>query len=89
MDAKELLYNLKIISSEEKIPIENIKPISKNDLVIGEKYFGICRNSSYATWNGNKFEYERYKMGMTYTDAINHFEDDNGYDVFIPVKIIT
>lgn len=60
--------------------------IPKKDLEIGSTYIGSCRNSSEATWNGNEFEYERTKFGMKYTDTINHFEDDDGFDLFIPIK---
>ena len=49
---------------------------------------GSCRNSSEATWNGTVFIYERYKFGSYYNDEINHFEDDDGYDLFVPLKII-
>jgi hypothetical protein len=27
-------------------------------------------------------------VGTTYIDEINHFEDDDGYDLFVPIKII-
>lgn len=62
--------------------------IPKRDLIIGKKYMGSCRNSSEATWNGTVFIYERYKFGSYYNDEINHFEDDDGYDLFVPLKII-
>lgn len=55
--------------------------IPKKDLIVGRIYYGSCRNSSTATWNGKEFEYTRYKFGSTYTDTINHFEDDDGYDL--------
>lgn len=59
-------------------------PISKENLILGQKYLGICRNSDVAIWNGKRFEYKRNKFGSTFTEKINHFEDDNGYDVFVP-----
>lgn len=61
--------------------------IPKSELVIGKTYIGSCRNASEATWNGEKFEYKRYKFGAWQDATINHFEDDNGYDLFIPIKI--
>ena len=61
-------------------------PIPKKDLIIGEKYSGICRNTSEAVWNGKVFEYKRYKFGFFYDDTINHYEDDDGYDVFVPFE---
>ena len=62
--------------------------IKKSDLIVGAKYLGSCRNSDTAVWNGNKFIYQRTKFGYTYTESINHFEDDDGYDVFVPIKLI-
>lgn len=63
--------------------------IPKKDLVVGKKYKGYCRNSSEATWTDkNKFEYLREKFGTTFIDIINHFEDDNGYDLFVPYEEI-
>lgn len=59
--------------------------IPKKDLIPGGKYLGSCRNSSEATWDGEKFIYTRHKFGDTFEDKINHFQDDNGSDVFIPI----
>ena len=61
--------------------------IPKKDLVIGTTYTGVCRNSDEATWLGDKFEYTRYKFGTQYKETINHFEDDDGYDLFVPLSI--
>ena len=62
--------------------------IPKKDLIIGKKYSGSCRNSDYGVWNGLTFTYKRGKFGAYYNDEINHFEDDNGFDLFIPIKMI-
>lgn len=62
--------------------------IPKKDLEIGATYEGHCRNASIATWDGNEFNYQRYKFGMTYPDSVKHFEDDMYYDVFIPINKI-
>ena len=61
--------------------------IPKKDLIIGETYLGECRNASEATWLGNEFEYTRYKFGTSFKETINHFEDDDGYDLFVPLKL--
>ena len=63
--------------------------IPKKDLVIGGIYSGSCRNSYSAKWNGTEFIYKRYKFGTYYEDSVNHFEDDDGYDLFIPIKLLT
>lgn len=31
----------------------------------------------------------RNKFGSTYEEYINHFEDDNGFDLFVPIKLNT
>lgn len=61
--------------------------IPKKDLIIGKTYLGDCRNASEATWNGNVFVYKRNKFGFVYEEEINHFEDDDGYDLFVPLKL--
>jgi hypothetical protein len=60
--------------------------IPKKELVIGKTYIGSCRNASEAVWLGEQFEYDRYKFGFTFKEKINHFEDDNGYDLFVPLR---
>ena len=62
--------------------------ISKKDLIIGKTYLGHCRNADRAVWNGEVFIYQRTKFGYTYPEKINHFEDDNGFDLFVPIKIM-
>ena len=62
--------------------------IPKSELEVGATYKGSCRNSSEATWTGTEFKYRRYKWGSYYTDTINHFQDDDGYDVFVPIEKI-
>ena len=60
--------------------------IPKSQLEVGATYIGSCRNAGEAVWLGDKFEYQRYKFGNTFPEKINHFEDDNGYDLFVPIK---
>ena len=61
--------------------------IPKEELIVGETYIGDCRNASEAIWDGEKFTYMRTKFGCTYPEDINHFQDDDGYDVFVPIKL--
>ena len=61
--------------------------IPKKDLIVGATYIGDCRNASEATWNGKVFVYKRNKLGYIYEEEINHFEDDDGYDLFVPIKL--
>jgi len=60
--------------------------ISKQNLEPGVTYLGICRNASEAVWNGELFEYKRYKFGEILYDTIQHFEEFTEYDVFIPYQ---
>lgn len=62
--------------------------IAKSHLIVGRTYSGRCRNSFKAVWNGNQFVYDRESFGDTYKEGINHPEDFNGYDVFIPTKLL-
>ena len=74
----------------EEIIIPNIircGGIPKEDLVVGKTYVGSCRNAYEAIWNGKKFTYMRTKFGYTYPEEINHFQDDDGYDLFVPIKL--
>lgn len=59
--------------------------IPKDKLEIGCYYKGACRNTDIAMWTGNKFQYERTKYGCKYNETINHFQDDDGYDLFVPL----
>lgn len=62
------------------------KSIAKKDLVDGAYYKGDCRNADVARWNAKVgcFFYTRYKFGSTFTEDINHPEDDDGFDLFWP-----
>lgn len=64
--------------------------IAKEDLISGGWYTGQSRNTNIAQWfpNPGRFYFIRYKMDGKYVDNIHHFQDDNGYDLFIPFKLI-
>lgn len=62
--------------------------IRKKDLKKNHYYYGDCRNTNVALWNGFEFIYVRYKFGEYFNETINHLEDDNGYDLFIPLHIL-
>ena len=62
--------------------------IPKDKLVVGKTYFGSCRNADKAIWLGDKFEYTRNKFGASYQEKINHFEDDDHSDLFVPIREI-
>ena len=86
------IQSIPIVSKEdyENIIVPNIircGGIPKDKLIVGKTYIGDCRNASEAVWNGERFTYMRTKFGYTYEEDINHFQDDDGYDLFVPIKI--
>lgn len=64
--------------------------IPKAELVIGEYYWGSCRNARIARWNGSKFIYKRWGPFNVdwWWEEINHYEDDNGFDLFYPKQVV-
>lgn len=60
--------------------------IPKKDLQKHEYYQGKCRNAEVALWNGFKFVYMRTKFDRIYPEDIYHLEDDNGFDLFVPIE---
>jgi hypothetical protein len=62
--------------------------IPKKDLVVGEYYIGDHRCTGIARWNGDVFEYWKWEF-FPMEDECNHFEDDNGFALFVPIGIGT
>lgn len=64
----------------------NAGVISKEYLVDGCYYYGLCRNARVAKWFAKRqcFVYMRAKLGSIFPEDIYHLEDDNGYDIFLP-----
>jgi hypothetical protein len=64
--------------------------IPKKDLIDGQIYIGRHRNANIQRWNEkkNKFEHLRYKFGWR-EDECNHFEDDDGFALFVPIRLGT
>ena len=62
--------------------------IPKDKLIDGKTYIGDTRNTDRAIWNAKKntFIYMRTKWGNTFEDEVNHFEDDDHYALFVPIK---
>ena len=61
--------------------------IAKKDLKDGGYYYGEYRRANIGKWNvkEQKFEHWRYKFGWR-TDWCNHFEDDDGFALFVPIR---
>jgi len=63
--------------------------VAKKDLKKNHYYYGKCRNAKVALWNGYEFIYMRQQGNLAfYPEEIFHLEDDNGFDLFIPLKIV-
>ena len=62
--------------------------LPKASLVDGRMYSGHCRNASQARWDGERerFVYRRTKFGHSFDEDIVHPEDDEGFDIFVPVS---
>jgi len=65
--------------------------IPKEDLRDGWYYLGEHRRATVARWNGERevFEYWRWKFGNRFIDECNHFEDDDGFALFVPIREAT
>jgi len=63
--------------------------IPKKDLVEGQYYIGEHRRAVVAKWTGKDFIYNREKFGNVYEDKCNHFEDDDGFALFVPIRFGT
>ena len=65
--------------------------IPKDLLIEGAWYYGDHRRCYFAKWDGleNEFKYVRQKFNQIYWDTCNHFEDDDGYALFVPLRLAT
>jgi hypothetical protein len=73
----------------EEVVVKNLircGAIPKDQLEVGATYIGRGRGIEEGKWNGEAFEYDRCKFGMHFTDTMNHFQDDNGYALFVPLR---
>jgi len=91
-ELNEILYNIpavpKFITKEWLEGAYSKGMIPKKDLQVDKYYYGECRNSSVAMWDGKKFLYMRSKFGSSFVDDVECCEDEIGFDVFIPVSEI-
>jgi hypothetical protein len=65
--------------------------IRKKDLIDQQIYIGSHRRCTIAKWDTptNKFMYWRNKFGCVFIETCCHFEDDDGYALFVPIKLGT
>lgn len=78
------------VTSESLKEAYELGMLKKSELEDQAWYLGSCRNSSKAKWHADRerFEYERHKFGSSFMEDIVHPEDDEGSDIFVPVKKI-
>jgi hypothetical protein len=64
--------------------------IAIGELEDGAHYYGTCRNAKVAVWclAIRKFIYWRHKFGARFAESIEHPQNDNGFDLFIPIQRI-
>jgi len=99
----EYWKNLKPFNKESDIPtlpkplddfyinkLIELGAIPKLKLKNGVWYYGNYRNSSFGKWNSDKqkFDIIRYKFCYMWDDC-NHFEDDDGFALFVPLREAT
>ena len=90
LEAIRMVRNTNPVTPEILEEAAKLGMIPKKDLVSGRSYIGSCRNANIAEWDGKKqvFYYLRTKFGDTFAESIKHPEDDDGYDIFVPVEEI-
>ena len=65
--------------------------IQKKDLIDQQIYIGNHRRCTIAKWDAptNKFMYWRNKFGCIFIETCCHFEDDDSYALFVPIRLGT
>lgn len=65
--------------------------IPKDQLIDGHVYIGNHRNCTVAKWNAtdNQFDYWRTKFTSVFIDHCKHFQDDDGFALFVPIGLST
>ena len=67
--------------------------IPKSELIHNEYYFGECRNATVAQWNAKHQDFTYIRSGHhkndQFLESINHYEDDDGCDLFVPFERVT
>lgn len=90
--AERLYHNVltKPMTPEKIARAVELGMIAKKDLIDGTTYIGSCRNSETAVWHADKglFTYIRTKWGSSFPEDIEHPEDDDGFDIFVPVGVL-
>jgi hypothetical protein len=101
---KEWWNNLKPFQYEYEVPqlpnplsefyinrLIQLGAIPITDLIHDEWYYGDYRNSSLGKWDSSKnvFHIIRFKWGKHIWDTANHFQNDDGFALFVPLRKAT
>ena len=61
--------------------------IAKCDLKDGCYYYGAYRNATIGKWDATEQQFGHWRMKFGWRwDTCNHFQDDNGYALFVPIR---
>jgi hypothetical protein len=58
--------------------------IPRNQLEKGKWYYCEARNFEYGCWNGEKFDYMRFKFGRVFPDTELYYDDHPRYGTVKP-----
>lgn len=64
----------------------NIVPLK--ELITGGVYRGLSIGTQKAYWDGERFLYFPYKCLDPYIETIEHPDNDNIFDVFLPFELV-
>ena len=64
------------------------KWIPKEDMMVGAQYECEGRNLGIGTWNGEAFEYQCTKFGITFQDTEDHWDNGAPFGTCKPIRRI-
>lgn len=79
-DALNLKIYHQLIYSGEWIPME--------EMIVGALYLCNARNFYLGIWNGERFDYMRYKFGQTFPDTELHWDEGPPFGTVKPLLLL-
>lgn len=67
--------------------LKELGAMAKGQLVTDQWYIGDHRCVTVARWDGSRFTYIKQEFNFRFFEECNHFEDDDGYSLFVPLRI--
>ena len=91
IELRHYIRSRRNIGTDELKELKKMGMIPLEDLQDKSYYYGICRNTRIAQWVKSEscFFYMREKHKSFYIAEINHPANDNGFDLFIPLRKIS